>query len=177
MNETTEQALDATLKGAMEEVLKLRALLKRQREQITLLESQNAEMEAWIDDLQSGMYVNCVYCGHRYGPKEDTPVSMADVLKAHIAKCPKHPMTGLRTALETVSMMALNGVLTPDLNFALEILKEIRDTTKNALGVLDPRTKMTSPGICVVEPCGWLEGWDVLPCETHEEYHKRTRKS
>jgi hypothetical protein len=46
------------------------------------------------------MYVNCVYCGHRYGPKENTPVSMADVLKDHIEKCPKHPMSVLRSKCE-----------------------------------------------------------------------------
>ena len=30
-------------------------------------------LKVWVDDLQSGMYVNCVYCGHRYGPGETTP--------------------------------------------------------------------------------------------------------
>lgn len=53
----------------------------------------------WVNDLQSGMYVNCVYCGHRYGPEKDTPVSMAEVLKAHIEKCPEHPMSKLKTVL------------------------------------------------------------------------------
>lgn len=54
------------------------------------------ELEAWVNDLQSGMYVNCVYCGHRYGPNETTPVSMADALKEHIEHCPKHPMSALK---------------------------------------------------------------------------------
>jgi len=27
-----------------------------------------SERAAWVNDLQSDMYVNCVYCGHRYGP-------------------------------------------------------------------------------------------------------------
>lgn len=53
-------------------------------------------LEAWIDDLQSGMYVNCVYCGHRYGPGETTPVSMAAALKAHVEACASHPMAQLR---------------------------------------------------------------------------------
>lgn len=55
-----------------------------------------AELEQWVADLQSGMYVNCVYCGHRYGPNEDTPVSMADVLKEHVEACPEHPMSKLK---------------------------------------------------------------------------------
>ena len=45
------------------------------------------------------MYVNCVYCGHQYGPGETTPVSMADALKVHVEQCPKHPMSALRAAL------------------------------------------------------------------------------
>jgi hypothetical protein len=56
----------------------------------------NARLSKWVSDLQSGMYVNCVYCGHRYGPGETTPVSMADALKAHVEKCPKHPMSALK---------------------------------------------------------------------------------
>jgi hypothetical protein len=64
---------------------------------IQLLEADNSELRKWIDDLQSGMFVNCVYCGHRYGPNQSTPVSMADVLKAHIEVCAKHPMSKLMT--------------------------------------------------------------------------------
>lgn len=50
------------------------------------------QLHGWLDDLQSGMFINCVYCGHRYGPKEDTPVTMADILREHIEKCPEHPL-------------------------------------------------------------------------------------
>ena len=50
-------------------------------------------LRQWVADLQSGMYVNCVYCGHRYGPDPGTPVAMADVLRDHIARCPKHPLS------------------------------------------------------------------------------------
>lgn len=55
--------------------------------------------QQWVADLQSGMYVNCVYCGHRYGPDETTPVSMADALRAHAEQCPQHPMAALRAQL------------------------------------------------------------------------------
>jgi uncharacterized protein YdcH (DUF465 family) len=57
---------------------------------------ENEQLQQWVNDLQSGMYINCVYCGHRYGPESETPVSMADVLKEHIEKCPKHPMSKLK---------------------------------------------------------------------------------
>ncbi len=71
--------------------------------------NQNSEIEQqnkWISDLQSGMYVNCVYCGHRYGPKDNTPTSMADILKEHIEECPKHPMSLLKTELDEAKAKA-----------------------------------------------------------------------
>lgn len=64
------------------------------------LRSEITRLKQWIADLQSGMYVNCVYCGHRYGPGETTPVSMADALKAHIEQCPEHPMSKLKAENE-----------------------------------------------------------------------------
>lgn len=51
------------------------------------------QYERWVSDLQSGMYINCVYCGHRYGPAESTPVAMSTLLTKHIEKCPKHPLS------------------------------------------------------------------------------------
>lgn len=57
-----------------------------------------ARLKQWVDDLQSGMYVNCVYCGHRYGPEATTPVSMAEALRRHVEQCPKHPMSAIKTA-------------------------------------------------------------------------------
>ena len=48
----------------------------------------------------AGMYINCVYCGHRYGPDSEVPAAMADVLKEHIEQCPKHPMSALKTRAE-----------------------------------------------------------------------------
>ncbi len=61
------------------------------------LEAENAKLRGWVNDLQSGMYINCVYCGHRYGPKDEVPTTMADILKKHIEQCPKHPMSDLKT--------------------------------------------------------------------------------
>ncbi len=57
-------------------------------------------LRSWVADLQSGMYINCVYCGHRYGPREDTPVAMAEVLKEHIAQCPEHPLSHANAEIE-----------------------------------------------------------------------------
>jgi hypothetical protein len=63
--------------------------------ELAALREENARLKQWISDCQAGMYINCVYCGHRYGPDPGTPVAMADILKAHIAECPAHPMSDL----------------------------------------------------------------------------------
>ena len=60
------------------------------------------QLQQWIDDLQSGMYINCVYCGHRYGPQDEVPSTMANVLKQHIEICEKHPMNILKIENETL---------------------------------------------------------------------------
>lgn len=68
--------------------------------EIDRLRADNERLTAWVEDLHSGMYVNCVYCGHRYGPGETTPVSMADALKEHVEQCPRHPMSALRAEVD-----------------------------------------------------------------------------
>lgn len=61
----------------------------------------------WVDDLQSGMYLNCVYCGLRYRPGMGAQVTMAEVLKRHLAECPKHPMSELLACLEGALLSVL----------------------------------------------------------------------
>ncbi len=79
---------------------------------------QQAELEKWINDLQSGMYINCVYCGHRYGPNDEVPSSMADTLKEHIEQCPKHPMNFLKQDYD---------LLVKNLEDTVELLKKVHD--------------------------------------------------
>ena len=74
--------------------LQLQAELQTERDEVLRLQH-------WVQDLQKGMYINCVYCGHRYGPNSEVPASMADVLKEHIEQCPKHPMSALKIELAT----------------------------------------------------------------------------
>ena len=64
------------------------------------LSKKLTRLEQWVADLQSAMYVNCVYCGHRYGPDDEVPTTMAQVLKEHIEQCPQHPMSALKKDLE-----------------------------------------------------------------------------
>lgn len=58
------------------------------------------QLRNWVNDLQSGMFINCVYCGHRYGPSATTPSTAAEILKMHIERCPKHPMSQLKSEIE-----------------------------------------------------------------------------
>ena len=98
------------------------------------LQAEVQRLRQWVNDLQSGMYVNCVYCGHRYGPESEVPATMADVLKEHIERCPKHPMSKLeaenerlREAMHEIGDYALEY---QDLNTDM---KEIAKMTKQAL--------------------------------------------
>ena len=52
------------------------------------------------------MYVNCIYCGFRYGRKDEVPVSHAAILKHHIINCPEHPLSkALEVMRECVEMI------------------------------------------------------------------------
>ncbi len=66
------------------------------RAKIKELEAEVDKLLKWVHDLQSGMFINCVYCGHRYGPNDEIPATMADILKEHVEQCPKHPMSALK---------------------------------------------------------------------------------
>lgn len=61
------------------------------------LKQELEKYKQWINDLQNGMYINCVYCGHRYGTSDEVPCSMAEVLKKHVMQCENHPMSKLLT--------------------------------------------------------------------------------
>lgn len=79
-------------------------------------------LEQWVNDLQSGMYVNCVYCGHRYGPSKDVPAAMADVLKQHIEQCPEHPMSAIKA--ENVRLLEITRKADQAIREATEGLKD-----------------------------------------------------
>lgn len=53
--------------------------------------------QRWIDDLQSKLFINCVYCGHRYGPTQlEIPREM---LIKHQLDCPSAPLRSIRLIL------------------------------------------------------------------------------
>lgn len=64
------------------------------------LRAERRQLRQRMNDLHAGMYVNCVYCGYRYGPDKDTPVAMANVLKQHIEVCPQHPLSHMKQRAE-----------------------------------------------------------------------------
>lgn len=89
---------------------------KEVTEYVELLRAQVARQLQWISDMQSGCYINCVYCGHRYGPLETAPVSRAEMLKQHIEVCPEHPMSALKKKHEellkwTKELVAMNKAM------------------------------------------------------------------
>ena len=78
-------------------------------ELIRLQHDEIATLEQWVDDCQSGNYVNCVYCGHRYGPDDEVKPTMQQALYEHIAVCPKHPLSQakseLASAMDKITVM------------------------------------------------------------------------
>lgn len=69
-------------------------------------EAKIERLETWIKDLLGDKTVNCVYCGHAYGPDPGTPVAMAEVLERHIEACPDHPLAKLRARLPELAKNA-----------------------------------------------------------------------
>lgn len=64
--------------------------------------SEIEKQQTWIDDLQSGMNINCVYCGHNYGPSDKVNGTMREALHSHIAECPKHPLSKANSRIATL---------------------------------------------------------------------------
>jgi hypothetical protein len=77
------------------------------------IDARDLELERykqWVSDLQSGMFINCVYCGHRYGPADEVPATMADALKEHIEQCPEHPMSKTHAEAERLRRLVWGAV-------------------------------------------------------------------
>lgn len=100
--ETEKIIREAYAEQAAELKARKQDYLTNERQRSHLANVEIPRLQQWVNDLQSDMFINCVYCGHRYGPREDTPVAMADVLKAHIEKCPEHPLSHSRAELEAL---------------------------------------------------------------------------
>ena len=106
------------------------------REEWDRIDKENLRLTNWVKDLQSGLYINCVYCGHRYGPNTVTPTSMADVLKKHIEECPHHP---LRAAIEREE--ALCNLLQRGLNLRRTDEFRVADWYDDVNGMLNARKR------------------------------------
>ena len=73
-------------------------LWEQQRQVIKELKDENIEkaeeiktLKGWINGLPQ-LYVNCVYCGHRFKPNPEVFPSQTDVVREHMEKCSKHPL-------------------------------------------------------------------------------------
>lgn len=81
--------------------------IKWMYERIEFQKKKEKRLMQWIVDLLSGKYVNCVYCGHRYGPTDTTPTSMSEILTEHIKHCEHHPLNTAITVIERLLSMNL----------------------------------------------------------------------
>ena len=95
-------------------------------------EAEIVKLRQWVDDLQSGMYINCAYCGHRYGPDDEVPATMTEALYEHIARCPEHPLS--RCKAENEKLRAVLGQVPP-------FLKELMQFASDLFGGPSPLTE------------------------------------
>ena len=108
----TEQrdAAEARVRALAQEIDEWKLLTESAEYKVGVAKARVKEMEQWVSDLQSGLYINCVYCGFRYGPGESTPATLPEAgetlagaaLREHIAQCPDHPMSKLQARLATL---------------------------------------------------------------------------
>ena len=122
-----------------------------------------ARLKRWIADLQNGGWVNCVYCGKRYGPSDSTPVALSEVLKRHVEECPEHPMSKLKSEIATLSKLveqacdrwesclvveeARQGYPSEERELLCAIRKELEEqiNARSAAGTRDITLDITSP--------------------------------
>lgn len=124
------------------------------------LAANRAELERlqqWVNDLQAGMYINCVYCGHRYGPDDEVPATMAEVLKEHIAVCPKHPLAEARAECERLreALVTIRGATRDRGGFTWERFFRIADEALAAKPTGEPeQDREVARGACTCVNCG-----------------------
>ena len=54
------------------------------------------KLRSWVNDLQSQLFLNCVYCGHRTDPEDYHEQEVWQVLQEHAEQCEHHPMYTLK---------------------------------------------------------------------------------
>lgn len=74
-----------------------------ERQRVRELGAEVDRLKAWVADLQAGMYVACVYCGHRLAGREAASSKWSDALRAHIETCSQHPVSKLKVQLEEMT--------------------------------------------------------------------------
>lgn len=97
--------------------------MTEQEKEIIKLRKQIKELKQWNDDLQSGLYVNCAYCGHRYAP--GTSAVQSHILYKHIKECKQHPLYHQRRKTKRLQKM-----LNKTLDIIEPILKKEREIEK-----------------------------------------------
>ena len=125
-----------------EHVKRLKAVVDGTREkEVKLLLNEVVRLRNWVNDLQSGLYINCVYCGFRYGPGESTPATLPEAgetlagaaLREHVEKCPDHPMSRLKSEIDQ-AVQIINLLLEDTRSVGPEEPRERRIPTQIQVG-------------------------------------------
>jgi len=165
------------------------------------LKLEISRLRKWIDDCQTGMYINCVYCGFRYGPRDVVPATLKDkatpsmqkALQQHIEICPEHPMSKLkkeneeiiaenkRLDAETKQCHAIDNKLITE---RMQLRRE-NERLKGQVAELRRATARTRPGSLDSKIEAFLDGklkeqksfCPILPIQALPIYERKHKKS
>lgn len=125
-----------------------------------VLVEQHAEIDRlnkWVSDLQSHLYINCVYCGHRYAP--GTGPAMQQVLYDHIKVCPKHPLAAALKEIERLKEELKNydEATARDVKY-VESIRNIMDERGRDIETLQAKIAELKAAATGEEFAGWAKG-------------------
>ena len=111
----------------LSEITKTKDTYIKPKSKLEEAEEEIIRLQDWISDLQKGMYVNCIYCGHRYPP--GTPDVRDKVLYDHIKSCPKHPL--YKEIQKNKKLLQRLDFVRRELDRALEKINELEGKSKD----------------------------------------------
>jgi len=100
ISDTAKKAANLIRVGSVPSLCTMDVIIQQAINEVTAEKDAEIErLQRWVNKTQSGIYINCVYCGECYGPDDEVPATMADILTRHIEQCPKHPMSALKAEI------------------------------------------------------------------------------
>jgi hypothetical protein len=117
--------------------------------EVEIITKEIEALQQWIKDVQGKTFVNCIYCGHRYGAASTTPVALADIMKQHVAQCPKHPLSVTKKALSEARLDMIEAGLKTE--HADKVLKWLGDGTVTVPPDVEESDEDASRVVAIVE--------------------------